>query len=66
MKRYSDNLKLTAASPLIDYIFSMPGNTKTTFDKDKLESFAEYLQSQINKNGYIYITKDTGFFQGRK
>lgn len=59
MKRYSDNLKLTAASPLIDYIFSMPGNTKTTFDKDKLESFAEYLQSEINKNGYIYITKDT-------
>ncbi|ADK15735.1 MULTISPECIES: MerR family transcriptional regulator [Clostridium] len=66
MKRYSDNLKLTAASPLIDYIFSMPGNTKTTFDKDKLESFAEYLQSEINKNGYIYITKDTGFFESRK
>ncbi|AZV57617.1 MerR family transcriptional regulator [Clostridium sp. AWRP] len=66
MKRYSDNLKLTAASPLIDYIFSMPGNTKTTFDKNKLESFAEYLQSEINKNGYIYITKDTGFFESRK
>ncbi|OAA91610.1 MerR family transcriptional regulator [Clostridium ljungdahlii] len=66
MKRYSDNLKLTAASPLIDYIFSMPGNTKTTFDKDKLESFAEYLQSEISKNGYIYITKDTGFFESRK
>ncbi|OBR95472.1 HTH-type transcriptional activator mta [Clostridium ragsdalei P11] len=66
MKRYSDNLKLTAASPLIDYIFSMPGNIKTTFDKDKLESFAEYLQSEISKNGYIYITKDTGFFESRK
>ncbi len=66
MKRYSDNLKLTAASPLIDYIFSMPGNTKTTFDKDKLLSFTEFLESEIHKNGYIYITKDTGFFQGRK
>ncbi|MHC6180450.1 methyltransferase domain-containing protein [Clostridium sp. JNZ X4-2] len=66
LKRYSDNLKVTSSEPLIDYIFSMPGNTKNTLDETKIQNLKNFLQSEINKNGYIYITKDTGFFKGIK
>ncbi|WP_368490263.1 methyltransferase domain-containing protein [Clostridium sp. BJN0013] len=66
LKRYNDNLKLTIIEPLMDYIFSMPGNTKNAFDEIKIQHLKDFLKSEINKNGYIYITKDTGFFQGIK
>ncbi|MEY8000679.1 methyltransferase domain-containing protein [Clostridium sp. Mt-5] len=66
LKRYKDNLKVTSSEPLIDYIFSMPGNTKNTLDETRIQNLKNFLQSEINKNGYIYITKDTGFFQGIK
>ncbi|APM38403.1 MerR family transcriptional regulator [Clostridium kluyveri] len=66
LTRYNDNLKLTIIEPLMDYIFSMPGNTKNVFDENKIHNLKDFLKSEINKNGYIYITKDTGFFQGTK
>lgn len=66
LTRYNDNLKLTIIEPLMDYIFSMPGNTKNAFDENKIHHLKDFLKSEINKNGYIYITKDTGFFQGTK
>lgn len=66
VKRYNDNLKLKTVEPLMDYIFSMPGNTQNTFDKNNINNLKDFLESEINKNGYIYITKDTGFFQGMK
>lgn len=66
LKRYKDNLKVTSSGPLADYIFSMPGNTKNILDETELHNLKNFLQSEIDKNGYIYITKDTGFFQGIK
>jgi len=66
LTRYNDNLKLTIIEPLMDYIFSMPGNAKNAFDQNKIHHLKDFLKSEINKNGYIYITKDTGFFQGIK
>lgn len=66
IKRYNDNLKLKTVEPLMDYIFSMPGNTRNAFDENKIHNLENFLKSEINKNGYIYITKDTGFFQGMK
>ncbi|EDK33062.1 MerR family transcriptional regulator [Clostridium kluyveri] len=66
LTRYNDNLKLTIIEPLMDYIFSMPGNAKNAFDQNKIHHLKGFLKSEINKNGYIYITKDTGFFQGTK
>ncbi|WP_446899022.1 MerR family transcriptional regulator [Clostridium sp. LBM24168] len=62
LKRYDDSLKITDESALIDYIFSMPGNKKNTFSRDELKSLTDFLHSEIIKNGWIYITKDTGFF----
>ncbi|MBC8061624.1 MAG: methyltransferase domain-containing protein [Clostridiaceae bacterium] len=64
--RYSDNLVVTEARPLIDYIFSVPGNVKQIFNEEKLNKLIDYLENQILKTGGIFITKDTGFFKGIK
>ena len=66
LKRYVDNLIITEAGPLIDYIFSMPGNVKQIFNEDKLNKLIDYLGKEILKTGGIFITKDTGFFKGKK
>lgn len=66
LQRYKDSLMIKKAAPLIDYIFSMPGNVKESFDEDKLEQLIKMLENRIKKDGAIYITKDTGYFQGRK
>lgn len=66
MERYKDSLEVTDAVPLIDYIFSMPGNVKESFDKDKLKQLTQMVQNIIHKNGEIHITKDTGYFKARK
>lgn len=66
LKRYQDSLIVTDAVPLIDYIFSMPGNVRESFDERKLKQFVEFLEDKICKDNGIYITKDTGFFEARK
>lgn len=66
LKRYDDNLIVTEPSPLVDYIFSMPGNVRESFDKDKLKELADFLENEIAGSGGIFITKDTGFFEARK
>lgn len=66
LKRYQDSLIVTDAVPLIDYIFSMPGNVRESFDERKLKQFVEFLEDKISKDNGIYITKDTGFFEARK
>ncbi|MBV7272916.1 methyltransferase domain-containing protein [Clostridiaceae bacterium UIB06] len=66
LNRYNDSLVVTDPIPLIDYIFSMPGNTKEIFTDKKLQQLINFLQKEIEETGGIYITKDTGFFQGRK
>lgn len=66
LKRYSDSLNVTNPMPLLDYIFSMPGNTKDFFTELKLQQLINFLENEITNLGGIYITKDTGFFQARK
>jgi len=66
MKRYEDNLIVTEAKPIIDYIFSMPGNVRESFDKERLDELIKYLKNKIATEGGIYITKDTGLFKGQK
>lgn len=66
LNRYTDSLVVTHPIPLIDYIFSMPGNTKEIFTDEKLQQLISFFQKEIEETGGIYITKDTGFFQGRK
>lgn len=66
IKRYEDSLYVTKPEPLIDYIFSIPDNVKEKIDVKKVEKLQSLLQNEINKNGGIHITKDTGFFEGIK
>lgn len=66
MKRYVDNLIVTEATPIIDYIFSMPGNVRQSFNKERLDELTKYLEDRIVIESGIYITKDTGFFKGQK
>jgi DNA-binding transcriptional MerR regulator len=66
VKKYEDNLIVTKAEPIIDYIFSLPGNVRVKFDEKKLKELTEYLKNRIVKEDGIFITKNTGFFEGRK
>lgn len=66
LKRYSDNLNVTSAVPLVDYIFSMPGNTKEFFTEINLQKLIIFLEEEIANSGGIYITKDTGLFEAKK
>lgn len=66
MKRYEDNLIVTEATPIIDYMFSMPGNVRESFNKERFQVLNKYLRDRIAAEGGIYITKDTGYFKGQK
>jgi DNA-binding transcriptional MerR regulator/trans-aconitate methyltransferase len=66
LKRYEDSLNITSAIPLVDYVFSMPGNIKESFTEEKLCELIDFLEREIVETGRIYITKDTGFFEARK
>lgn len=66
MKRYEDNLIVTEATPIIDYMFSMPGNVRESFNSERLKRLNKYLKDKIATEGGIYITKDTGFFKSQK
>ena len=66
MKRYEDNLIVTEATSIIDYMFSMPGNVRESFNKERLYELNKYLKDKILTEGGIYITKDTGFYKGQK
>jgi len=66
MKRYEDNLIVTEATPIIDYMFSMPGNVGESFNSERLKELNKYLKDKIALEDGIYITKDTGFFKAQK
>ncbi|MCB2291084.1 MerR family transcriptional regulator [Clostridium sp. CS001] len=66
MKPYEDNLIVTESSAIVDYIFSMPGKVRESFNKQRLYELNKYLKDEIAIEGGIHITKDTGFFKGQK
>ncbi|WP_138203018.1 MerR family transcriptional regulator [Haloimpatiens lingqiaonensis] len=66
IERYEDSLNITKAEPLIDYIFSMPGNVREQFDEDKIQELREFLNKKIKEENGIHISKDTGLFTARK
>ncbi|BAQ12865.1 putative MerR family transcriptional regulator [Clostridium botulinum] len=66
LKRYKDNLKVTDPVYILDYIFSMPGNNKVNLSSKDLKKIYDYLEDNIKEKENIYITKDTGYFEGKK
>ena len=63
--RYEDNLFVTDAQPIIDYIFSMK-NSSDIFSEKVLEKLFDFLNKAIEKNKGIFITKDSGVLKAKK
>lgn len=61
MKRYDDYLVVDKSKPIIDYIMSCHGNQNEIIGPN-LNEFREFVDSIIQKKGYIRITKDAGLF----
>lgn len=61
MKRYDDCLVVDKSKPIIDYIMSCHGNQNEIIGPN-LNEFREFVDSIIQKKGYIRITKDAGIF----
>ena len=60
---YEDGLAVTEADPLIAYLHSTSlMQDKTILTQEKEAQLHRELQEQINRNGAIHITKETGLF----
>ena len=62
---YEDELMVTDADLLCDYIFSCHGNQNEILC-DRKSDFRAYIAQKVEKNGGIRITKDAGVFLCRK
>ncbi|AEI39392.1 MerR family transcriptional regulator [Paenibacillus mucilaginosus] len=60
--RYDDHLLVDEAEPLIAYITSTPMNAKERLVGEALQRFRSELKARLEREGSLYITKDTGFF----
>ena len=61
--RYEDELNVTAAEPLVNYILSM---TTATEVKDRRDELQQFIERELTEHGVIHISKDSGMFIGVK
>jgi SAM-dependent methyltransferase len=61
--RYEDELNVTAAEPLVNYILSMTIATEVQNRRDELQQF---IERELMARGVIHISKDSGMFVGVK
>jgi hypothetical protein len=61
MHRYEDDLHITEAGPLVDYIASMI--TLSAFVRGTLDDFHTFVEREIARQGPIRVTKDSGLFE---
>ena len=64
MSRYVDNLEVTEIDPLIAYIRSSIG--AVDLSEEKLGELKKDLTAILEKEGKIFITKDSGLFEALK
>ncbi len=62
---YEDELRVSDAGPLMEYILSCHGNQQEYLG-DRYPEFRKFLEKKIQKKGYITITKQAGVFICRK
>jgi ubiquinone/menaquinone biosynthesis C-methylase UbiE len=62
--QYADNLEVTEIDPLIAYIRSSIGTTDLS--EEKLGELKKELTAVLEKEGKIFITKDSGLFEALK
>lgn len=69
--RYEDDLAVTEAEPLVDYVLSMMAGREAAdrLPKEELRARAsglrDALERELAEHGVIYISKDTGMFVAR-
>ena len=63
---YDDHLIVSEVRPLLEYIISTPMNARKRLTGAALHHFERFLNSMIEREGKIRISKDSGFFLGRK
>ncbi|MDF2646429.1 MAG: MerR family transcriptional regulator [Paenibacillus sp.] len=64
--QYEDHMLVNEIQPLINYITSTPMNAREVLNGVTLEKFRKFISTKLELVGSIYITKDSGFFLGRK
>lgn len=62
---YEDKLVINDSKGILEYIYSIPGNIIELVDTKK-KDFEKYIDSNINKNGNIYITNNQVLFESIK
>jgi hypothetical protein len=64
LERYPDSLVVTEAAPLMDYICSMRVRSKVT--DEQVAALRQHVENEIDAQGEIRITKDSGLFIARR
>lgn len=59
--RYEDKLVVDQAQPLVDYILSCHGNQNEIIG-NHVPQFKQFIETQIQEQGALTITKDAGLF----
>ncbi|MCC7117852.1 MAG: class I SAM-dependent methyltransferase [Anaerolineales bacterium] len=64
LTRYADHLEVTAVEPIIKYIRSSIG--ADDLSEERLSAVEKELTANLERNGKIFITKDSGMFRAMK
>lgn len=64
LSRYDDNLRVIEVEPIMAYIRS--GIRAVDFSETELAKIEDELTSQLERDGEIFITKDSGLFLAQK
>ncbi len=64
--RYDDQLLVTEAEPLVDYMTSTPMNARERLVGPVLERFIVHVRNLLKQAGVLRMTKENGIFIGRK
>lgn len=63
--QFVDQLVVNEVQPLVSYITSTPMNARQVLTGNKLGQFNSYLQTKLEREEHLYITKDLGFFSSK-
>lgn len=63
--RYLDDLRITAARPVVDYTLSMVANSAQELPGETITAFEAALEQELAQHGCIFIHKDAGMFIAR-
>ncbi len=66
VREYPDSLWVTEAGPLVAYAYSLTWGKFTTAEHEHKAEFTHFIQSRIDRDGGIHISKQSGVVIGYK